>query len=251
MAIVTATFLFSKELNALLSPDRRCTRFPVSFNNAPGIKDAIESLGVPHTEVDVILVNDRSVDFSYRLKGGDEVAVYGTLEMCEEKTVIRLFPALPPNPAFIGDVHLGRLCRFLRILGFDTRYQRDYDDSRIVALGTAEPRIILTRDRGVLKHSSVRYGYYVRSTEWHEQAVEVIKRFNLARSFNPFTLCASCNGTLTPVPKSEISDQLEEKTRLYYDTFFRCRSCGKIYWNGSHYQKLQESISRVLKELFS
>jgi uncharacterized protein with PIN domain len=241
----TATFRFYEELNDFLLPERKKVRFQVPFENSPGIKDVIESLGVPHTEVDVILVDRLSVDFSYQLKDGDDVAVYPVFEAFDVSPIVRLRPQPLREIAFICDVHLGRLSRMLRLMGFDTRYRRDYHDREIVAGAAQGKRIILTRDRGILKHKAVTHGYCVRSTDWREQVREVINRFDLFRLINPFTLCAACNGRTAPVDKSAVAGLLEEKTLRYYEEFSRCESCGKIYWKGSHYEKLRGMIKEL------
>ena len=242
-----ATFRFYKELNDFLPPDRRGQRFAAQFKGSPGIKDIIESLGVPHTEVDVVLVNQTSVDFKYRLRPGDDVAVYPVFESFDITPILRLWPEPLRKTAFIGDVHLGRLCRMLRLAGFDTLYRNDYDDREIVRIAKEEGRIVLTRDRELLKRTAVARGYCVRSSDWREQVREVTDRFDLSNNIRPFTICAECNGKISPVDKSEIVDKLQEKTRLYYDRFSRCLSCGKIYWEGSHYEKLLEFISKISK----
>lgn len=247
MTSSTATFRFYEELNDFLPPQRRKVRFPVSFRYSPSVKDTIESLGVPHTEVDVILANGASIDFSYRLHDGDDVAVYPVFESLDVTAVTRLRPAPLRKVAFVCDVHLGRLCRALRMLGFDTLYRNDYKDPEIVEIARAEHRIILTRDRGLLKHASVTHGYCVRSSAWREQTREVIERFDLRGEAAPFTRCVECNGSIAPVEKKEIVDLLDEKTKRHYDAFSRCLSCGRIYWKGSHYTKMREQVGELIE----
>jgi uncharacterized protein with PIN domain len=241
----SASIRFYGELNDFLPPERRKVRFQVSFESAPSVKDVIESFGVPHTEVDVVLVNQSSVGFSYKLKAGDDIAVYPVFESFDVSPLVRLRPKPLRTPSFIGDVHLGRLCRMLRILGFDTLYRSDNEDREIVACAVRERRIILTRDRGVLKYRAVTHGYWVRSVDWREQTREVVTRFDLAGSIRPFTVCPVCNGKIIAVDKSDVAGQLEKKTRLYYDEFSRCGSCGKVYWKGSHYVKLRGMIAEL------
>jgi uncharacterized protein with PIN domain len=240
----TATFRFYEELNDFLPLHRRKVRFPFSFRDSPSVKDTIESLGVPHTEIDVILVNGLSIDFSYRLHDGDDIAVYPVFESLDVTNVTRLRPAPLRTAAFICDVHLGRVARILRILGFDTLYRNDYKDPEIVAIAHDEHRIVLTRDRGLLKHSAVTHGYCVRSTEWREQAREVVERFDLRNLAAPFTRCALCNGIIAKV---EIIGLLEDQTKKCYDAFSQCGSCRKIYWEGSHFAKLRELVKELIK----
>ena len=248
MSPFTATFRFYEELNDFLPPHRRKVRFPATFDDSPSVKDTIESLGVPHTEIDVILVNGLSIDFSYRLHDGDDIAVYPVFESLDVTNVTRLRPAPLRTAAFICDVHLGRVARILRILGFDTLYRNDYKDPEIVAIARDEHRIVLTRDRGLLKHSAVTHGYCVRSTEWREQAHEIIERFDLQKVSVPFSRCALCNGIIARVEKNEIIGLLEDQTKKCYEAFSRCRSCGKIYWEGSHFVKLRELVSELINQ---
>jgi uncharacterized protein with PIN domain/sulfur carrier protein ThiS len=236
---------FYEELNDFLPPARRKTRFAVPLENSRTLKDLIESLGVPHTEVDVVLVNGSSVDFSCRLRDNDDIAVYPVFGSFNVSPLVRLRPLPLRTPSFIGDVHLGRLCRMLRTLGFDTLYRNDYEDREIVAAAIREKRVILTRDIGVLKHKAVTHGYWVRSSDWREQTREVVRRFDLAGAVKPFTVCSVCNGKIAAVDKSAVAGQLEEKTRLYYDEFSRCESCGKIFWKGSHYGKLRQMAEEL------
>lgn len=248
MSSPTVTFRFYEELNDFLAPQRRKVRFPVSFRNSPAVKDTIESLGVPHTEIDVILVNGVSVGFSYRLHSGHDIAVYPVFESLDVAGITRLRPAPLRKVAFICDVHLGRLSRALRMLGFDTLYRNDYKDPEIVAITSSDHRTVLTRDRGLLKHSAVTHGYCVRSIAWREQAREVIGRFDLHGAALPFTRCIECNGSIVPVEKSEIMDLLDEKTKRCYDAFSRCESCGRIYWEGSHFAKLREQVRELINQ---
>jgi hypothetical protein len=145
-------------------------------------------------------------------------------------------------------VHLGRLARALRVLGFNTLYRNDYTDHEIVAIASSDHRIVLTRDRGLLKHSAVTHGYCVRSTEWREQAHEIIERFDLQKVSVPFSRCALCNGIIARVEKNEIIDLLKGQTKKCYDIFSRCDSCGKIYWEGSHFAKLRELVGELLNQ---
>ncbi len=154
----------------------------------------------------------------------------------------------PPTTAdepirFILDVHLGKLARWLRLLGFDTLYRNDYDDPEIVAIAVAEGRTVLTRDTGIIKRRAVTRGYLVQSTDPQEQLREVLDYYQLHNQHQPFHRCLACNGILTAVDKTAILDQLEPKTIRYYDSFFQCANCGKIYWQGSHYERMQEFVA--------
>lgn len=234
----TATFRFYAELNDLLPISARQRDLPYDFRGHPSVKDAIESLGVPHTEVELIVVNGTSVDFVYRMQDGDRVAVYPMIESLDITPIIRLRDKPLRDTRFVVDVHLGTLARRLRLLGFDTLYRNDYRDPEIIAIAMRERRIVLTRDRGILRNRCVTHGYLVRSTNPTEQLREVLERFDLREQLSPFTRCLRCNGGISPVARERIEHLLEPLTKGHHDEFYRCSDCGHVYWKGSHYQRL-------------
>ncbi len=241
-----AIFRFYAELNDFLPKSRRFSAFAVPFELPASIKHMIESLGVTHTEVDLILVNGEPVDFSYIVQDGDRISVYPVFESLDISPVAHLRPEPLRSPRFVLDAHLGRLAVYLRMLGFDTLYRNDYDDGELAQVSSQENRILLTRDRGLLKRSLVSRGYYVREKEPRRQAVEVAQRFDLRNAFKPFTRCLRCNGRLEPAQEEAVASQLLPGTQKYFHEFSRCRSCGQVYWKGEHYQrmlKLIESLS--------
>jgi uncharacterized protein with PIN domain len=242
-------FQFHGELNDFLPRRRRHTRFVHSFDHRASIKDVVESLGVPHTEVDLILVHGRPVDFGYIVRDGNVVDVYPASAATATRAPVeaRLSPPPLPEPRFILDAHLGKLAAYLRLLGFDTLYRNDYHDEELARVSAEELRILLTRDRNLLKRGVVAYGYFVRETTPRRQVVEILRRFNLVGVLAPYRRCIRCNGLLEPVTKAEVLDQLAPKTRLFFDEFHRCLDCGQIYWKGSHYEPLQQFIERVLQ----
>lgn len=242
-----ATFRFYAELRDFLPPGPTEREIEYGFDGSPSIKDAIEAQGIPHTEVDLILVNGSSVDFHYRLQSGDRVAVYPVFETLDITPVVRLRPAPLRDLRFVVDVNLGQLARLLRLLGFDVVYHNDLADAAIVALAVREHRVVLTRDRLLLHHKVITHGYWVRSPAPETQAAEVLRRFQLEGCVQPFTRCLECNGRVTPVAKETVATALEPKTALYYDQFFRCEQCGRIYWQGSHYARLLAKVERILR----
>ena len=242
----TAQFRFYEELNDFLPPDRKKIDFPYIFFGRNAIKDMIEALGVPHPEVELILVNGQSVDFSYIVRDGDRISVYPVFEAFDITPLLRLRPKPLRVSRFILDVHLGRLARYLRLFGFDTLYRNDYDDAELARLAGKQRRILLTRDRGLLKRSSVTHGYYVRETDPCRQLREVLARFDLYRSVRSFQRCTRCNGLLAPVAKERILDRLGPDTQRYFNQFWRCTGCQQIYWQGNHYERLQRLIEEVL-----
>jgi len=241
-----ATFRFYEELNDFLPPARRKTPFYYRFLGSPSIKDAIEAQGVPHTEVDLILVNGISVDFSHRITNGDLISVYPVFERLDISVVTRLRPAPLRDPRFVLDVHLGTLAKKLRMLGFDTRYETAYTDREIAGIASDERRIVLTRDIGLLKRSEVERGYWLRSQTPAKQLLEVLEQFDLFSKISPFSRCLNCNGTIHRVDKHEVEKLLQPKTKRYYDEFYRCDCCGKIFWKGSHYLRMMREIEALL-----
>ena len=241
----TAEFRFYEELNDFLPIALRKRSFAHAFTGTPSVKDVIEALGVPHTEVDLILVNGRSVDFSYPVRDGDRISVYPVFESFDISPLLRLRPRPLRDPRFVLDSHLGRLAVYLRLLGFDTLYRNDYGDAQIVELARAEQRIILTRDKGLLKHGAVTHGYWLRETEPHRQTVEVLRVFDLRRSMQPFTRCMACNGELQDVGKAVVIDRLPPHVRESFDQFAQCAGCSRVYWPGSHYTRLRQMIDAL------
>lgn len=242
-------FRFYEELNDFLPEEKRKVSFVHHFKNHPTVKDAIESLGVPHTEIDLIIVNRTSVDFSYLLQDGDRVAVYPVFESLDISPVTHLRPAPLRNPKFILDVHLGKLSRYMRLLGFDIAYESTRDDAEIIDCAVRERRIILTRDKGILKNKKVMHGYWMRETLPKKQLCEVMKRFDLLNRIQPFTRCLECNGDLVDIDKSDIKERLDPMTERYYETFKRCLQCENIYWKGSHYQRMQQFVESLINQL--
>lgn len=239
-------FRFYEELNDFLPKEKRKLPFAYVFKFNQTVKDAIEALGVPHAEVDLILVNGKSQHFNYTLKNGDHISVYPVFESLDISDVTKLREKPLRESRFVLDVHLGKLCRYLRLLGFDCYYRNDLDDDEIVKLSTDEHRIILTRDIGILKNGMVTHGYWVRSQDSKKQLREVIRRFDLRNDIRPFYRCIACNGLISEVPKKLIEHRLKENTRAHFDDFYQCQSCLKIYWEGSHFENMQGFVKDVI-----
>ncbi|OFX83358.1 MAG: twitching motility protein PilT [Bacteroidetes bacterium GWF2_33_16] len=239
------TFRFYEELNDFLNLKRQKKSFTAEFNSQTSVKDAIESFGVPHTEVDLILVNSNSVDFTYRLKPHDFVSVYPIFESIDISSTTNLRPTPLRVIKFVLDVHLGKLAKYLRLLGFDTLYSNSYSDTEIINISTIEKRIILTRDIGILKNNLVTHGYWLRSQDSKQQLIEVIHRFDLKNKINKFTRCIVCNGEIIKVDKIKIESKLEPKTRMFFNEFYQCKNCNKIYWYGSHYKNMLNFINSI------
>ncbi|MDP4190814.1 MAG: Mut7-C RNAse domain-containing protein [Bacteroidota bacterium] len=239
-----AYFRFYEELNDFLPPEKKKVRFIHEFIDRASVKDMIESLGVPHLEVDLILVNARSVDFSYLVSDNDEISIYPVFESFNIAEVSHLRPKPLREPKFIADIHLGRLARYLRMLGFDVLYKNDFTKDDLVNFSLAQRRAILTRDRSILKRNEVTHGYWLRSEEPKKQVKEVIERFQLEKDIKEFSRCMECNSLLNKVEKESVIDQIPPKVKEYQSDFYRCPLCGRIYWKGSHYEKMKELIKQ-------
>jgi uncharacterized protein with PIN domain len=220
-------FRFHGELNDFLPAERRDVEFETTAGATDTLKHQIESLGVPHTEVDRVTVNGHLRALSEQVATGDHIEV---------------FPYEPPvqieNIRFVLDGHLGRLAAYLRMLGFDTWYERAADDPQLAAVASGEERVLLTRDVGLLKRRDVHFGYCVRSQKPQEQLREVARRFGLQPHFTPFQRCMDCNAPLDPVAKAEVSELLPPHTRETKTEFSRCRDCRKIFWRGTHHARM-------------
>jgi hypothetical protein len=245
--MTTSSIRFYGELNDFLAPQSKHTTLSITLNDHPAVKGTIESLGVPHTEVNIITVNGKSVDFSCQLADADRVHVYPCSLFPETSPLIRLQPAITGAPRFVLDTHLGKLASYLRMLGFDALYQNDFTDDDLAGISNREDRYLLTRDRGLLKRSIVSRGYCIRSTDPVQQILEVIKRFDLSSAIRPFRRCLICNGELVRIEKEEILDRLEPETKKYCKEFFICMQCGKVYWKGSHYQRMRQFFQQLLE----
>jgi uncharacterized protein len=207
------------------------------------IKDIIEACGVPHPEVDLILVDEQTVGFDHTLANDTKVAVFPVENRWTDFTEKRLQST--GITRFVADGHLGGLTRDLRLLGFDVAYDQYADDRQLLEVMVRENRALLTRDRRLLMHAIVQHGYWPRSQNADEQTIEVVRRFDLSELIAPFTRCLRCNAPLEAAAKADIIDKLEPLTKIYYDQFRRCPDCKQIYWSGSHFPKLQKRIDKI------
>ena len=241
--MVSATFRFYEELNDFLPRARRKVEFTVPCAQAATTKHMIEALGVPHTEVELILVNGESSGFERQLCDGDRVAVYPKFESFDVRPLLRVRPEPLRTVRFVADAHLGGLARLLRMAGFDTLYDNSIDDPTVAALSEQAGRIALTRDRDLLKRRGITHGCYVRALKPAEQFAEIFRRLDLAASARPFTLCLSCNAPLRPVPKAEVAEQLPAAVRASQDEFLTCDDCHGVFWRGSHWRRMKALLA--------
>jgi uncharacterized protein with PIN domain len=242
-----ANFRFYEELNDFLEPGCHKKTIEYRFDGRPAIKDPIERLGVPHSEIDLIVVNSASVGFDYRLGNGDRVAVYPVFESLDISPLQHLRARPLRVTRFMVDVNLGKLARLLRMLGFDAAYSNSLQDAEIVDIAAREHRIILTRDRRLLFRKAVTHGYWVRSDDPETQLVEVVQRLDLASQLRPLRRCLACNGEIESVEREQVWSRLEPLTRRYYREFYRCSGCHKVYWEGSHVEHMSDVIRRLLE----
>lgn len=192
------------------------------------VKDAVEALGVPHVEIGRVSVDGRPAGLEETLRGGERVGVHPPTRAQLRQVGSR----------FVCDVHLGVLARRLRLLGFDTWYRTHADDDELARVAAVQQRVLLSRDRGLLKRRAVVNGYCPRSDAPDEQLAEVVRRYGLAGRLAPLTRCARCNGPLTDIDKAVVVDQLPPATRREHDHFARCTECGQVYWPGTHVPRI-------------
>jgi len=243
--MAVATFRFYEELNDFLPPSQRKRDIPLAFEPPVPVRHLIETLGVPHTEVELILVDGHSVGLEQRLEGDERISVYPQFETLDVTPLLRIRDRPLRDTRFIADAHLGKLARYLRLLGFDTLYRNDMGDDQLVRCAENERRILLTRDRSLLMRRDLSRGCYVRQQPLRAQIANLLRRLDLYRSIRPFTRCMCCNGRLHEVPKEEVMALLPAGARMAFDTFWRCESCGRVYWKGSHYDRLKAFVSSL------
>jgi uncharacterized protein len=241
-----ATFDFQASLQTFLPRSQRGQIITHAFDWKASIKDMIESLGVPHPEIELLTVHGAAVDFEHIVQPDDPIICYPVDAALPPIPHLILRPPYPGRPAFVLDQHLGRLASYLRMMGFDTLYRNDYHDEELAQVSHDEGRILLTRDVGLLKRSRVIYGYFVRSTHREAQLLELTRRYDLVPLHDPFKHCMKCNGLLAPVATDAILDRLPDGTARYYQEFHQCADCQQVFWKGPHYQRMQALMQRVI-----
>lgn len=229
--MATAWFRFHGELHAFLPRARRGESFPHACARAATLKNAVEALGVPHTEAARLLVNGLPATLDRIVREGDEVEVFPW----SEKDVAQ--PDIERR--FVADAHLGGLARFLRMLGFDTIHENALPDAEIRRLAWEERRIVLTRDRELLKCREIHFGCYVHERKPEAQLREMAARYGLAAHAHPFTLCLACNVELEPASEAQVRAYAPPEVLEHYRVFHRCAGCERIYWEGSHFARMR------------
>ena len=237
---------FYSELQDFLSGINRQDPIRVNLAGHETIKHIIEALGVPHTEVDLLLVDGKSVDFDYIVRKGEYVSIYPMFESLDIQPVSKVRQKPLRIPRFVIDTHLGKLAGYLRLLGFDSLYKNDYEDDDLAKISASEERILLTRDRGLLKRKVVTRGYLVRADDPRKQVREIMRRFDLSQLAEPYSRCSLCNGLLIPIKKKLILDELEPLTKKHFKRFKKCPVCQQVYWKGSHFDRMDSLIQSLL-----
>lgn len=236
------------ELNDFLPEKQKYKQFQYGLKTPITVGEAIESLGIPFSEIDLILVNSQTVSLGHQLQENDYVSVYPTFETLDISSLKDAHKPPLRVTRFILDAHLGKLAKYLRMLGFDTLFRNDFEDSEIIEISVREKRIILTRDKHLLNSKKVSHGYYVRSTEKHKQLREVVQKFDLCSQFKSFSRCMTCNAELIPKKKHEIENQVPPDVAEVFKEFYYCASCMKVYWKGSHFKRMESLIRDLTSE---
>lgn len=242
--MVTACFRFHEELGDFLPRARRGREFSTACAREASTKHMIEALGVPHTEVGLVLVNGEPSGFGRPLREGDRVAVYPA--SARPGSVPPGAPAWPAGRLrFVADAHLGGLARLLRMAGYDTLYDNHYRDDDIARIAAEEGRVLLTRDRELLKRRGVEHGCYLHALKPPAQLRELFARLQLGAGMRPFTLCLHCNLPLRPAPKAAVLDRLPPQVAQVHDAFTTCGRCARVYWKGSHHARMRALLEDV------
>jgi len=245
----TATLRFYAELNDFLPPERRRRDWRLAFDPPAPARHLIETCGVPHTEVELILRDGESLGLDAGVQPGDRLAVYPVFESFDVRPLLRLRPRPLRRPRFVADAHLGALARRLRLLGFDTLWFNDLGDAALARLAAEEHRILLTRDRQLLMRQAVTHGCYLRAGSTRAQLDYLIERLQLCAEIAPFTRCTVCNATLDLESGASAGAEAPPAVRRRHSAFWRCLGCGRLYWQGSHWQAMRRQIESICPTL--
>jgi uncharacterized protein len=241
----TVFLRFYAELNDRLPHDRRAIPFPYTVETGVEAGSVIDAAGVPRPEVDLILVNGRSVGFEHPVHDGDRISVYPVFESFDISPVVQLRDRPLRTPRFVLDVHLGKLASYLRLLGFDVLYSPAYNDDELMSISLHEQRTLLSRDKRLIQHPSLTRAYLVRENKPREQAIEITRRFDLYSLIHPFIRCLACNTLLRRVEKEDVAGRLPPRVREAFGEFYLCSYCDRVYWKGSHYEGMKAWIEHL------
>lgn len=239
------TMRFYAELNDFLPEDKKFEAFEVNLKMPAVVSEVITSMGVPLSEVDLILLNGKPAPRNQKLSVNDYVSVYPTFESFDIGDLRTTQTEALRKTTFVADAHLGKLTKYLRMLGFDTLYRNDFGDDEIINLSLSEKRIILTRDKNLLNSSLVTHAYYIRATDKHQQLVEVVDKFDLRSQFKPFTRCMTCNACLMLKTPEEVLKMVDNNILQSYREFYLCPTCNKVFWEGSHFKRMERMVLKI------
>ena len=233
------------ELNDFLPSHHRQREQLVVLESGVTVGALVSWMGIPEQEVEVVLVNGTSSGMDRTLRDGDRVSVYPVFEALDVTSLLQLRAHPLRQACFLADAHLGRLARYLRLLGFDTLFENDPGDAALVRISLEEGRILLSRDRRLLMRRGLTHGLWIPPIRPHEQLSYLLDRLDLYALFRPFSRCTVCNGVLSAVDKDRDDLRVPPRVRIAFDAFWRCEGCGRVYWQGSHYQRLKEVVTQL------
>lgn len=197
------------------------------------VKDFLEAIGIPHCEIGSVLADGNPLELDTLLNRDTQLVVDPVA------------PWIPDPLRFICDQHLGSLTRLLRIMGFDTAYGQEWKEPEIARKALNQDRVVLSRNRRLLKRKTLPKAMLIRSHQTDVQVTEVLRRFDLAEKIAPFSRCPHCNGTVAPVPKEKVRDDIPPRTRVWLDDFYQCAGCRQLYWEGTHVTTLKRRIETM------
>ena len=244
-SIPDLNIILSQRLISLLSRKYGETHsifYPITRRTS--IKDIIESIGIPHTEIGKIYTDQEEIDFGFIPEASTTVNIVEITPPFDVTRPSLLRPIPLPKILFIADLNVSKLATLLRMLGINVEIAYDLSDKEIASIAHEQKRIVLSKDLGLLKHRKITHGRYVRSVYPEDQLQEIIHFFNLKPHLQPFSRCLKCNNPLMFVEKEEIVSRLQPKTRLYFNHFKICTKCDKIYWKGSHHDGMVKKIQQ-------
>ncbi|HEX37823.1 MAG TPA: hypothetical protein ENG70_03060 [Candidatus Cloacimonetes bacterium] len=240
---------FYEELNVFIPQEFRKKRFSHTLKVQTSVKDLVESFNVPHTQVDMILVNQKQVDFSHIIKDHDDISVFPYFHRFKIEAISKISHPKPEIIRFIADNHLGNLARDLRMLGLDTLHNERFIHHELVEQANSQERILLTKDRNILKRNDLNFGYYVYANQDADQLAEVVLQFDLADKLSPLSRCLRCNAILEKIDKDKVLDRLPQRVKHTHNSFTYCPHCDKVFWKGTHIDRMTEKLDTILETM--
>jgi len=245
--MIPVQFHFQGSLVDFLARQHRDGTYSTEVTLRSGMLDAIQAQGVPHVEVGRLLRNGTRASWSDLVEAADRIEAFPWAPW--QTPGVDNAPPPPLPPAFLLDIHLGKLAGHLRLLGFDSAYPTpDIGDKALVQRAVTESRVLLTCDRHLLMHRALPWGVFLRSRDPERQAAELLERFSLHALAKPFTRCTECNGLLETPSSEHVRRQAPPLVRLRLgvtpSVYRACPSCGRLYWPGTHWQKMVRRLKQ-------